>query len=505
LARSRFSVASRTPYWIRLKISGRGPVLIQAKVWKASRSEPAGWTVQTSHAGPGKLIVRRGSFGFILIHDDVNKRKGRVKVSGVKVLAADRRRLSAPEATFAFAGRIQPTSGGRYRARAVVKSDIPGTIAFEVGTDPRLRNSAVVSGTEVIPKANVTKTWLEGLEPGSTVYWRPLLTSRSGRLNQGLIRSFRTPPAPGQEVSFAFGSCSHSFSTSRSFDTAAGLGPYFFAHLGDFGYPQNPLGSAAATFSVGSFQDRWTRMLARRSMTNLHRRAAWIMLQDDHDYGMENCWSGNVRRFTVPAFDELSGNLNARHFDVRYGDMHCFFIDAHLHSDDPLAPDGPGHSMIGDGQKAWLKQSMSSSDAPLLILFSPMPFWGAGFGVTSWKSAFAQERRELLDFFASLQGPDRRVVICSGNSHAQVINRHSDPDGGKDVIEFVSSETDKHLPKQLRSVPGDGVIDGTRSIKGAEAFGYVRLKAAGNNPRVELRAIDSVTGRDVWPMLAVDL
>lgn len=499
-----FAVKAGAAYWLRLKISGTAPVVVHAKAWRAGTREPSTWMISVQD--PTQRPIRKpGSFGFVFLHDDVTHRKARVRVSQFKALSTDAPRKTEPELTFAFAGRTERSDGG-FRTRVVAKTDIPADVVFHVGSDPRLRTFTEVRPTDKFPKALVSKGWLTGLAPGTTIYWRAVATSRSGRKNKGRIRRFKTPPSLGDGFSLAFGSCSYPFPDGRSFSRAADVDPFLFAHLGDFGYAANDLeGAAAMTATTGSYQDRWTRMLARPAMTKLHRRAAWIMLQDDHDYGRNNCWSQTVRPFTIGAFDELSGNSGRRFFDIPYGDAHCFFVDTHVYADNPEVVDGPEHSLLGSNQKSWLKSAMRSSTADLLIVLSPMPLWGAGSGRFGWKSAFAYERRELLEFFFSLQGPNRRVIVCSGNSHAHLINHHRNPGGGKDVIEFVSSGTDRFKPGLQKPLPDDGVIDPVRALKDIDGFGYVRLKPAGQNPRVELRAINPDTGRDLWPMLSLDL
>jgi phosphodiesterase/alkaline phosphatase D-like protein len=162
-------------------------------------------------------------------------------------------------------------------------------------------------------------------------------------------------------------------------------------------------------------------------MERLHERGQWISLQDDHDYGADNAYRDDVKPFTVKAFDQMSGNLGERYFDLRKGDVHSFFLDVHVYADDPDESPGPNPSLLGDAQKSWLKDAMRTSDADLLVVFSPMPLWGTGAGFGSWKEGFADEREELVQFFIGQQGVQRRVIVCSGNAHAQYVNRHRNP------------------------------------------------------------------------------
>ena len=43
-------------------------------------------------------------------------------------------------------------------------------------------------------------------------------------------------------------------------------------------------------------------------------------------------------------------------------------IDTHRFADDPFDDDGPDHSLLGDDQRAWLKDGIRASDANLLVV-----------------------------------------------------------------------------------------------------------------------------------------
>jgi alkaline phosphatase D len=292
--------------------------------------------------------------------------------------------------------------------------------------------------------------------------------------------------------------------------------PAFFAHLGDFGYAQDT-DSAALAIRQDCFHDRWTRMLSRSQTSALHEHTAWLMQQDDHDYGQNNTFrTSGFPGFTIPAWDDISGNdyesTDHRYFDIAYGDVHGFVLNTRQYADDPTAPDGPDKSLLGNGQKQWLKDSMraaANGSAKMLVVFATTPFWGAGAGETTWKKAYARERSELIDFFFSLQDGGTRVLMCTGNSHAQYVNRfrNSNPTG-KDLYEFVSSGTDRAMPgasgdgTPILPGPADDVIDATRARKNADGFGFISYDPTGGGT-VSLRAIRSDTGRDIWAPLVL--
>lgn len=502
LKQVRFGVAPKTSYLLRFAASGQNPVTLKAKAWKAGTREPSKWTAVASDAERGKRIDKAGAFGFLFMHDAVRERPARVKVSKLRVESPQKAKETPPRLAFSYAGR---TENGR--TRLVAKTDTPAAeIRFQIGTDPQLKRYQSIPADEVLSKPGVAKAWMPAAAAGQTTYWRVATKTKSGDRTRSRVHAVRHA-APGSEVSFGFGSCTHFWPVSRSFEVASEMNPNFFVHLGDLGYPQDAEGGAVA-FRTDAFQDRWTRMLARRGMARLHEKGHFIALQDDHDYGADNAYRNDVKPFTMTAFDQISGNLGKRHFDLRQGDVHAFFDDVHVDADDPDLFDGPNPSLLGNAQKSWLKEAMRSSDAALLVVFTSMPLWGTGLGFGSWKEGFANERRELTDFFLGQQRSQRRVIVCSGNAHAQYVNRHSSPTGGKDLIEFVSSGTDRIDSSDVTQLPvaaADAVVDRTRAKKLIDAFGHVSLQGQGAARKVVLRSIASKTGQNVWAPLELDL
>jgi hypothetical protein len=162
---------------------------------------------------------------------------------------------------------------------------------------------------------------------------------------------------------------------------------------------------------------------------------------------------------------------------VRYGDAHLFFTDSCRFSAQ-RDPDS-GDSMLGAKQKAWLKNAMSNSNAPVLVLFMPRQ-------MSHLKNNFKNEYDELVVFFKNRVKAGHAVLICSGNSHLQYMGQHPPAFTQEEAYEFCSSGTDR---AGQRSYP-------TNSIKnredGINAFGIVEIDTANNS--LKLRAVGSDTG-----------
>ena len=471
-------------YWIRFRVAKGDNVSLHAKAWKPGKSQPSSWDVTRTHSDPALRISGPGAFGMVFMHPLDEGFNALVEVSSFKAVSNETPRPTRPAVTFAYAGRMV-TDQGATRARAVVKTAIPAAVELHWSEDASFGSFNASQASDAQGKVCIRKGWLGALPAGKVVYWRAQATTAAGAKALSEVHSLRTPPAPGQAVSFSFGSCTGYPLPAKSFGHAADLGSDLFVHLGDFGYAAGGGAEAASARTPAGFQDRWTRMLSGSTTAKLTKSAAWIMLQDDQDYGKGSAWRETIPKFSVGAWDEVSGNLNERFFAMRYGDAHFFFVDAHKWADNPDAPDGPGHSLLGKEQKSWLKNAMSQSDADLLVLFNPMP-------LRFYANAYGQEYKEIANFLSGLQTPNRKVLVCSGNSHIQHISHHSSPNAGEALYQFVSSGTDR---KEQKSAPGNEA--GKSLITEINAFGHVTLEAASSNRRVRLRSIASDSGNTI--------
>ncbi len=109
-----------------------------------------------------------------------------------------------------------------------------------------------------------------------------------------------------------------------------------------------------------------------------------------------------------------------------------FFLDTRSHRQvhDKADPYKAGVSMLGAGQKRWLKSGMSASDADFLFVVSSVnlmiPHVGPGMGGPNkdeaW-TAIAREREELIEFWDSLGKP---VFVLTGDLHNSFAIRITD-------------------------------------------------------------------------------
>ncbi|MFO0727562.1 MAG: alkaline phosphatase D family protein [Myxococcota bacterium] len=161
-----------------------------------------------------------------------------------------------------------------------------------------------------------------------------------------------------------------------------------------------------ATFSQG--------LLERGSKPQLPLYYVW----DDHDYCLNNSDQTCPARSTAfRVYGEYfltakNHGTNGVYQSFRYGKhLEIFMLDARSNRQEI----GPGASMLGAEQLAWLEQGLAASTATWKLIMSPVPFNPATKTYDAW-GAFPEERSALLRFIQDT--PISGVVIVSGDIHS---------------------------------------------------------------------------------------
>ncbi|MGH2750639.1 MAG: alkaline phosphatase D family protein [Actinomycetota bacterium] len=397
------------------------------------------------------------------------------------VEAADRR-SRAEEVLYRFAGAVVP-DGASYKARVTARTVIPTDISFEYADNESLDGARRLGPLAPRGRLESVHAWLDDLKGDTTYYWRAVPATGGAKAASTPAR-FRTPPLAGAASRFVFASCTGGRVTSySSFSTAAALNPDFYLHAGDWGYADH----TSTVPSADHFQARWIRLLRTREVGQLLDASPLMFWQDDHDYKADNGWSATIEPFTVTAFDELHANPGNDYFDVRWGDVHVWCLDCRLHATDPDAPDDENKSRLGFEQKAWLRQGMIDSDAPVKVVASPMVFRNKSPEDPGWHSVYTTERDELLEFFASLEGV---VFIMSGDSHGQRLIHHFE---FGELYEFNCSGTDFPTGFQPNLDP-----EHTLTHVAMPAVAVVDLDPAGPNREVKVSVVHAIDGSELF-------
>src|SRR5690606_2847255 len=110
-------------------------------------------------------------------------------------------------------------------------------------------------------------------------------------------------------------------------------------------------------------------------------------------------------------------------------------------------PDGPGKTMLGEAQIAWLRDLLMSTSARALVWLMPSQ-WLRSSGSDTW-AAFATERAALVDMLTEL-GWAHRTVMVSADRHAVRIHPPGHPYGGWPVMQASPLDADGGDRKSTR-------------------------------------------------------
>jgi len=287
---------------------------------------------------------------------------------------------------------------------------------------------------------------LDGLQAGTTYELTVYARDREGFLTATLDGSFRTPPDPGtiSPVRGVIVTCQGIGTTDdpekghRIYDDMLTLKPDFFVHTGDVVYYDNDHGGLQPlSRNVDMARQRWNRMFAFEWNREFHRHVSSYYMKDDHDTLKNDCWPGQT--YGDLTFDQglavfreqtPSGPLPYRTF--RWGrDLQIWLLEGRDYRTPNPDPDGPEKTLLGAAQKAWLKQTVSESDATFRLIISPSPIVGPdkpGKADNLANAAYQTEGDEIRAFLARF---DNLFVVC-GDRHWQYASQ--DPVTG--LLEF---------------------------------------------------------------------
>ncbi len=208
---------------------------------------------------------------------------------------------------------------------------------------------------------------------------------------------------------FGFGSCLGGGNTLRPW---VGLdrvprGAAFFVSQGDLTYSD----SSGLPQTYDFYKSQFQKALAHPKMAALRSAMPVHFVQDDHDYGLDDCDRTSYKKYAAQAFHDVIGvpypEPDWRSWSVNGVDF--FLTDNRRYKDPPSGPyeNGMWMSVLGTAQRKWLKDGLTASTAPLKVVFAPM--------TATWYWS-TQERRDFVKHCAlNVSG---KVVLCTGDKHS---------------------------------------------------------------------------------------
>lgn len=393
-------------------------------------------------------------------------------------------------------GAVSPDS-----ARLWMRATGRFPVAVRYGRKADLSDARTSAAVDAVPSNDyVARFTLDGLEPGTTYYYRPLVNEKPAKYLDTLPAfSFHTAPQAGRAARFriGFGSCARwqEYPVQPIWTSLRLWEPDLFFWLGDNIYADTLERSIMADFykiqrKVPEFQP-------------FGRTVPQLAIWDDHDYGLNNQDRGSpmreesydlFRRFWAnPSYgtDETKGIF----FHYAYGGVDFFFLDTRFYRMPNAAPDGPEKTMLGAGQKAWLKEKLLASKAPFKVVIS-----GSGwtynpeaFGEDTWTS-FRHERDEIFNFIRDegIAG----IILMSGDVHRAEANCIPwSEEGGYDLFEMVSSGL-----AQTTGMPEAIEVPEVRlrePFTGGHNAGIIDFDMTSDDPVARFNVVN-ITGQTVW-------
>lgn len=351
---------------------------------------------------------------------------------------------------------------------------------------------AKVVGANRVSEAGVASFEVQGLEPGQRFRWTVSI-GRADDARSGVVTTF---PRGAASFRIAFGACASTGSNGRVFDRIREDQPLLFIHTGDFHYEDIRRNDPDAI-----------RAAYAKSLTAPAQQALWLAVPvaytwDDHDYGGNDAdrttrsrpAARSVYREIVPHYPLPGGETDRPIYQAfSIGRVRVIITDARSERDPSSAPDGPGKSMLGPDQLAWLfAELLSARDTHALALWvNSVPWISSGAGGDDW-GAYAEERRRIADFL--VEHGITNLVMLSGDAHMLAA------DDGRDN-RFASDGAGPGFP-----VLQAGALDRRGSVKGGPysegafpgggQYGLLEVRDLGDRIEIDFRGRDW-TGRDL--------
>ncbi len=293
-----------------------------------------------------------------------------------------------------------------------VHGDLPGAkgvVAFAWGERPDLADAVQ---TEFIPASShhdyTARAALNGLKPHTRYYFRAIYGPDSSTLQLGDICSFTTHPGPTIDtaVSFIVGSCMNynKFMHGKAgnagpvitatpedkrlgfpaFASMRALQPDFFIGTGDVVYYDNPYRVAE---TVAELRQCWHEQFRFPRMIEFFQNVPTYWSKDDHDFRYNDSDNATDRLPLPPTGIELfreqlpivpmHDSITPTYRTYRVSkDLQIWITEGRDYRSPNAMEDGPGKTLWGSEQRAWLQRTLLASTAKWKILITPTPMVG---------------------------------------------------------------------------------------------------------------------------------
>ena len=251
---------------------------------------------------------------------------------------------------------------------------------------------------------------LTGLPAAAIVHYRAVDADSGNALSE--ICSCRTAPARAQLFSFAFsGDMEESYRPFRLFDVIAQAKPAFFLHLGDTIYADHPKREFSPSLAHYRRKHRANRRDThlRRFLAQHTTYATWDDHEIENDCHAAHPNMGEAQQVFREFWPCRSVTPNALYRAFDWAGVDFIMLDTRSFRSPQNAPDGPGKTMLGSTQKAWLEETLSASKAKFKFIATSVPFHGGG--MDTW-GPYRSEQQDLVRFIKD-QKMGGVVFLCA--------------------------------------------------------------------------------------------
>jgi alkaline phosphatase D len=271
-------------------------------------------------------------------------------------------------------GLSLPCAAGDVTADAAViwlRPDRENSVTVEYGKDPAMQNAVKTALIKVSGDDDYTgKVFLRDLEPGSTYYYRAMVSEKK----PGPIAKFATAPRADRamNVRFAFsGDTRQSYQPFTVMDAIREKKPEFFLHLGDTIY-----GDVEGTArNLSQFRAKYVNNRKDAPTQRLFSETSLLVVWDDHEvadnYRAANPLAPVGRRAFMDYWPVRQDPSDAQRIyrSARWGSaVELFLLDTRQYRDEASG------TLLGTQQKEWFLDGLGSSNALFKFVCTSVPF-----------------------------------------------------------------------------------------------------------------------------------
>ena len=213
--------------------------------------------------------------------------------------------------------------------------------------------------------------------------------------------------------------------------------PDFFVGTGDNVYYDTPDKPRAET--VEELRQKWHEQWIQPRYKDLFAKVPTYWMVDDHDYRIDDGDNSGDYLPTVKEAQDMMleqlpysvhGDLDVLTYRTHRAskDLQIWFTENRMYRNDNADPETPEKSIWGAEQKAWLKETLLTSDAKFKLLISPTPMIGPDdkrkFDNHTNHGGFRPERDEFFAWLKEKGLDQKHFYIVCGDRHWQYHSVH---------------------------------------------------------------------------------